>query len=159
MKDNLPWEFTCKTCGGHQLTVSRVWHLLSGTQSESWQEWGPLDENHHWCFKFKEQIEKIKDDKENREDYRGKFSTYAKANSSSKSEKFEIFEPHKNPGNDRFFVNCTSCDREIIFGWEQPNRGGGIFPVECSDFIPEKIWPEPRYLEFWHQNHWFKRED
>lgn len=39
MNDDQPWEFTCKTCGGHNLTVSRVWNILAGPESETWQEW------------------------------------------------------------------------------------------------------------------------
>ena len=90
---------------------------------------------------------------------RWNFSAYTKDNSSSKPEEYEIFEPEDNPGNDKFYVNCASCDREIEFGWSQPNRGGGIYPVECSDFVPGEIWPEPRYLEFWHQKGWLKTGD
>jgi hypothetical protein len=158
MNDTQSWEFTCKTCGGHELTVSRVWKILAGPESECWQEWGPLEANHLWRFKFKEKIEK-NEDKDKEEVFRRNFSTYNKDNSSSKPEIYEIFEPHNNPGNDKFFVNCASCDREIEFGWSQPDRGGGIFPVECSDFVPGEIWPEPRYLELWHKNNWFKDED
>jgi hypothetical protein len=40
MDDHQPLEFTCKTCGGHKLTVTRVWKILAGPDSESWQEWG-----------------------------------------------------------------------------------------------------------------------
>ncbi len=154
MNDSQHWNFTCKTCGGHNLTVSRVWNILAGLESESWQEWGPLEANHHWRFKFKEKIEENKKEK----DERWNFSAYTKDNSSSKPEDYEIFEPRDNPGNDKFYVNCASCDREIEFGWSQPNRGGGIFPVECADFVPGKIWPEPRYLDFWHQNHWLEAD-
>jgi hypothetical protein len=74
-------------------------------------------------------------------------------------EEYEIFEPANNPGNDKFYVNCADCDREIEFGWSQPNRGGRIFPVECSDFLPGEIWPEPRYLDSWHQKHWLRTGD
>jgi len=159
MNDSQPWDFTCKTCGGHKLTVSRVWNILAGLESESWQEWGSLEADHLWHFKFKEKIEKKKKEDHDYEGERWDWGKYLKDNSSSKPEEYEIFEPEDNPGNDKYFVNCTSCDREIEFGWAQPNRGGGIYPVECSDFVPGKIWPEPRYLEFWHQNHWLKVED
>ena len=154
MNDQQPWEFTCKTCGGHRLTVYRVWTILAGPDTETWQEWGQLEADHHWRFVFKEKIEK-----EEKDDEREDFQTYAKDDSSSKPEAYEIYESEDNPGNDRFYVNCASCDREIEFGWELPNRGGRIFPVECSDFNPGKIWPEPRYLDSWHQKHWLKRED
>ena len=162
MNDPQPWEFTCKACGGHRLTVSRVWTILAGPDTESWQEWGALDADHHWTFEFKEKIEKEEeddDDENENEDELEDFSEYAKDNSISKPEEYEIYEAEDNPGNDRFYVNCASCDREIEFGWELPNRGGRIFPVECSDFNPVDIWPETRYLNSWHQKHWLRRED
>jgi len=154
MNDHQSLEFTCKTCGGHELTVTRVWKILAGPDSESWQEWGLLDDDHHWIFEFKEKIEKEKDN--NDEFKRWDFSEYTKDDSSSKPEEYEIFEEESDPEGDEFFVNCASCDREIEFGWSQPNRGGGIFPVECSDFIPGEIWPEPRYLDSWQQKHWLR---
>ena len=40
MNDHQPWEFTCNTCGGHNLTVTRIWTILAGSVSERWQEWG-----------------------------------------------------------------------------------------------------------------------
>jgi hypothetical protein len=162
MNENQRWEFTCKTCGGHKLNVTRVWKILAGPDSESWQEWGPLEADHHWRFKFKEKIEKETDrnfDDEDDEIERWDFAEYTIDNSSSTPEEYEIFEPESNPGNDRFYVNCANCDREIEFGWSQPDRGGLIFPVECSDFIPGEIWPEPRYLESWHQKHWLRKSD
>ena len=87
-------------------------------------------------------------------DYRQAFSEYAKDTSISKLKDYEIYEQQDNPGNDKYFVNCTGCDREIEFGWAHPDRGGGIFPTECSDFVPEEFWPEPRYLNSWRQKHW-----
>ncbi len=156
MNDHQPsWEFTCKTCGGHRLNVYRVWTILAGPDTENWQEWGPLEADHLWHFEFREKIEEEKD--RDNEVERGDFGEYAKDNSISNPEEYEIHEPEGNPGNDKFFVNCASCDREIEFGWSEPNRGGRIFPVECSDFNPEGIWPEPRYLDSWHQKHWLRR--
>ena len=38
MKEAKPWEFTCKNCGGHKLTVFHVWTILAGPDTESWQE-------------------------------------------------------------------------------------------------------------------------
>ena len=80
-------------------------------------------------------------------------------NSASEPEEYEIFEPENNPESDEFYVNCADCDREIEFGWSQPNRGGCIFPVECSDFVPGEIWPEPRYLDSWRQKYWLRTGD
>jgi hypothetical protein len=154
MNDHQSLEFTCKTCGGHELTVTRVWKILAGPDSERWQEWGPLEADHHWRYEFKEKIEKEKDNDDEVE--RWDFDEYTKDDSSSKPEEYEIFEEESDPEGDEFFVNCASCDREIEFGWSQPNRGGGIFPVECSDFISGEIWPEPRYLDSWQQKHWLR---
>lgn len=154
MNDHHPWEFTCITCGAHQLTVTRVWHILAGPDSESWQEWGPLEANHLWRFEFKEEIKKAEEDEVDRLDYRRDFGVYGDDNSISKPEDYEIHELRSNPGNDMFYVNCAGCDREVEFGWSQPDRRGRIFPAECSDFIPEEVWPEPRYLDSWHKKHW-----
>jgi len=147
-------KFTCTNCGGHKLTVFHTWTILAGPDTENWREWGPLDENHIWHFVFKEKIAKEDENAEN-----WVFDEYTKDNSSSKPEDYEVYEPEENPGNYRYFVNCTSCDREIEFGWSEPNRNGRIFPAECSDFDPEGIWPEPRYLDSWHQKHWLIRDE
>jgi hypothetical protein len=89
MNNDQPWEYTCTTCGAHKLTVYRVWKILAGPESETWQEWGALEADHTWVFKFKEKIEKDEDD----EDERWDFGEYTKDNSSSKPEEYEIFEP------------------------------------------------------------------
>lgn len=62
MKDNNAFKFTCTSCGGHNLIVTHVWSILAGTNTERWQEWGPLKDNHHWRYEFKEKIEKNADD-------------------------------------------------------------------------------------------------
>lgn len=156
MSDNQPWEFTCITCGGQHLTVTRIWEILAGPDSERWQEWGMLKGDHLWQFKFKEIIQAAKVQENGVA--RWNFDAYTKDNSSSKPEEYEIHDPESNPGNDKFYVNCSSCDREIEFGWSFPDRGGGIFPVECSDFLPGKFWPEPRYLDSWQQKGWLQKD-
>jgi hypothetical protein len=157
LKDDQPWEFTCNTCDGHSLTVTRIWTILAGPDSERWQEWGPLEPNHLWRFDFKEKIEKKED--EDDENERGDFSEFAEDDSTSNPEEYEIIEQESDPESDEFYVNCAGCDREIEFGWSQPNRGGRIFPAECSDFIPGEVWPEPRYLDSWQQKHWLRLGD
>jgi hypothetical protein len=152
MNANRPWEFTCTECGGHKLTVARVWNILAGPESERWQEWGPLEADHRWHFEYQEKIESEPDE----EVERGDFGEYAEDDSASEPEDFEVFEPEGDPEADQFYVNCADCDREIEFGWSQPARGGEIFPVECSDFIPGKYWPEPRYWKSWHEKHWLQ---
>jgi hypothetical protein len=157
--DNQSWVFNCKTCDAHLLTVTRVWNVLAGPESEKWQEWGPLEADHISRFIFKEKIEETTEDETDLPDYRQKFKVYVTGDSVSRLKDYEIYQPRDNPGNDMFFVNCSGCDREIEFGWSLPNRGGLIYPAECSDFVPEELWPEPRYLDSWHEKHWLKRED
>jgi len=147
-ENNLP-KFTCKKCGGHELIVTHIWSILAGPDSESWQEWGPLKADHHWHYDFKEKIEKEEDN----EAERGDFGEFAEDDSDSEPEGHEVFERDDDPESDEFYVNCAGCDREIEFGWSQPDRGGRIFPVECSDFIPGEYWPEARYLDSWRQKH------
>ena len=145
MKKHQTWEFTCKTCGAHELIVRRTWTTLAGPESQTWQDWGPLNPDHHWKFEFKEMV----DQDENDEAERGDFDEFAVDDSDSDPENYEIIEPESDPDSDEFYVNCAGCDREIEFGWKNPDRGGGIFPVECSDFIAGEVWPEPRYSETW----------
>jgi hypothetical protein len=61
MDDTDSAKFTCKECGGHSLIVTHIWSILAGTDSERWQEWGPLKDDHHWQFQFKEKIEECPD--------------------------------------------------------------------------------------------------
>jgi hypothetical protein len=126
--------------------------MMAGPDSEHWQEWGPLEGDHHWHHEFKERVEENPDD----EDERGDFGEYQEDDSASEPEEYEAFEPQKNPESDEFYVNCACCDREIEFGWSQPDRGGLIFPVEYSDLVPEKTWPEPRYRASWQQRLWLR---
>ena len=142
MSENQPLEFTCKTCGGHSLTVTHTWNILAGADSESWQEWGSLEADHLWHFEYKEKIEKEDDEVE-----RGDLGEFAEDDSDSEPEEYEAIEKQNDPESDEFYVNCANCDREIEFGWSQPNRGGGIIPVESSDFIHGKFLLEPRYLD------------
>ena len=154
MNDTQPWEFTCKTCGDHGLTVAHVWSILAGVDSENWQEWGPLEASHHWHYDFKEKIENTDDDLEVA---RGDFGEFAEDDSDSEPEEYEIVKQEGDSESDEFYVNCAACDREIEFGWAEIDQGGGIFPVECSDFIPGKYWPEPRYVESWQQKGWVQK--
>ena len=152
MNDNKSWEFTCKTCGGHDLNVTHVWNILAGDDGESWQEWGPLEADHLWHYEYKEKIEKGDDEVE-----RGDFGEFAEDDSDSEPEEYEVINQESDPESDELYVNCAGCDREIEFGWSQSNRGGGIFPVECSDFIPGKFWPEPRYMDSWQKKGWLQK--
>ena len=154
MNEDNPLGFTCKTCGGHNLTVTHVWSILAGPASETWQEWGPLQAGHLWRYDFKEKIEKEADKAEAVE--RGDLGEFAEDDSDSEPEIYEKFDTEKNPGNDVFYVNCADCDREIEFGWSQPAGGGRIYPAECSDFVVGETSPDPRYWDSWQQKGWLQ---
>ena len=146
------WEFTCKTCGGHHLDVYHVWKILAGPQSETWQEWGPLEADHSWHFESKGKVDEKPDD----QTQLANSGAFEEDDSSSELTAYEIMNPQNDSNADRFYVHCASCHREIEFGWAGPDRGGGIFPVECSDFSLLKVWPEPRYLDVWRQKGWLQ---
>jgi hypothetical protein len=153
LKDNIAFKFTCSSCGGHTLTITHNWSILAGENSERWREWGPLKDDHHWQYEFKEKIGDTSDD----EVQRGDFGEYQEDDSASEPEEYEIFEAETNREDDEFFINCENCDREIEFGWSQPDRRGLILPVEFSDFIPSESWPDPKYLETWQQKGWVRK--
>jgi hypothetical protein len=73
---------------------------------------------------FREKTEKEIDLNKEDEVMRWDFSGYTKDSSSSKPEEHKIFAQGGHPIGDTFYVNCTACNREIEFGWSQPNRGG-----------------------------------
>ena len=109
MDHNNASKFTCKKCGGHELIVTHTWNIQAGMDSESWREWGPLKEDHHWQYKFKEKIEENEDN----EVQRGDFGEFEEDDSDSEPEEYEINEPETNRESDEFFINCGNCDREI----------------------------------------------
>ncbi len=150
MKKEHVYKFTCPSCSGHSLIVTHVWSTLAGTGSERWQEWGPLDDYHHWHYQFKEKIEKNEDD----EVQRGDAGEYAEDDSSSEPEAYEVNETETNRENDEYFVNCENCDREVEFGWSHPERRGLIMPVLSTDFNPSECWPDPKYSKSWRQKGW-----
>ena len=145
-------KFTCSACGGHEVVVSRVWTIQAGTDSETWKEWGPLKDDHHLQFEYKERIEADADD----EVQRGDFGEFQEDDSDSEPEEYEMHEPETNQESDEFFVNCNDCDREIEFGWSEADRRGLVQPIEYSDFDPEKSWPDPKYLDAWEQRGWLR---
>ena len=76
--------------------------------------------------------------------------------SDSEPEEYEINETETNRESDEFFINCGNCDREIEFGWSEPDRRGLILPVEFSDFNPSESWPDPKYVDAWQQRGWLR---
>jgi len=152
MDQNENSKFCCKVCGYRQLIVSRVWNIEAGINSESWREWGPLNDDHHWQFEFKEKIEKNEDD----EVQRGNIGEFTEDDSDSKPEDYELSDFETDRESDKFFVNCGNCDREVEFGWTEPDRRGVIMPVEFSDFDPLESWADPKYLDAWRERGWLK---
>lgn len=150
MDDNELSKFTCKACGDHTLIVTHIWSILAGNESERWREWGPLKNNHHWQYVYKEKIEENTDD----DVQRGDFGEYEENDSSSEPEEYEIYDTETDRESDEFYVNCENCDREIEFGWSQPDRRGLILPIEFTDFIPSESWPDPKYFNIWEKRGW-----
>lgn len=155
MNDSHVPQFTCKECGGHNLTVTHVWSIFAGPDSERWQEWGLLKDNHHWQFEYKEKLGKNEDD----EVQRGDLGEYAEDDSASEPEEYETYETETNRESDEYFVNCENCDREVEFGWSEPDRRGLLLPVEFSDFVPLESRPDPKYTDIWQQRGWLQRSD
>ena len=145
-------KFTCSKCGSHEVTVTHVWTIQPGNDTERWQEWGPLEDNHHWQYEFKEKMEKNVDDGVQG----GDFDEFEEDDSISEPDVYEIYETETDRATDEFFVNCKNCNRAIEFGWSQPYRHGLIFPIEFSDFDPLESWPDPRYVDVWQQRGWFR---
>ena len=145
-------KFTCNKCGGHELIVTHVWNIQAGNDSESWREWGRLKDKHHWQYEFKEKIEENADD----EVQRGDFGDFEDDDSASEPEEYEMYEAETSRESDEFFLNCGNCDREIEFGWSEPDRRGLILPVEFSDFNPVESWPDPKYVDTWKQRGWLQ---
>src|SRR5690242_5882737 len=113
MTDKDASKFTCSKCGSDELTVTHIWNIQAGNASEKWQEWGPLKENHHWQYEFKEKVE----EHEEEDVQRGDFGEFEENDSVSEPEAYEIYEEETDRENDDFLVTCGDCDREIEFGW------------------------------------------
>jgi hypothetical protein len=153
MNHNHVSKFTCNICGGNELIVSHIWNIEAGNDSERWREWGPLKDDHHWQYRFKE---KLQEQDEDDAVELGDFGEFEEDDSASEPEEYEVYEPETNRESDEFFVNCGNCDREIEFGWSQPDRRGLILPVEFSDFIASESWPDPKYVDVWQQRGWLR---
>jgi hypothetical protein len=41
-------------CGAHELTVTHIWNIEAGTESDRWRAWGALKDNHLWQYEFNE---------------------------------------------------------------------------------------------------------
>jgi hypothetical protein len=129
-----PWQFTCKDCDCRELVVIHEWGVFDGLSYLVYKEWGYLDEGHRWEIEESELVEELdNEDKDMGQE-----------------------EPEADDESHEFWVECAECEREIEFGWSHPDRGGRIWPAECSDFNPWKSWPEPKYRESWRQKNWLR---
>ena len=135
------------------MTVTHIWSILAGPDSENWQEWGPLEADHLWRYEFKEKVEQESD--EEGEVERGDFGEFAEDDSDSEPEEYEIFEPEDDPESDEFYVNCA--------GWIARSNSAGQNPIGVGGYFPQNVqirsgqyWPEPRYWDSWQQKHWLR---
>ncbi|OGU62087.1 MAG: hypothetical protein A2V66_07995 [Ignavibacteria bacterium RBG_13_36_8] len=140
--------FTCKDrCGSHDLYVEHYYTIWQGTQWSTCVERGSLnidntDEHRTEEWEDPEKIDSGHEDDADAENA-------GEDNGNEETEEAEIDED-----SSKFYVRCEGCNREIEFGWSHPDRGGRIWPAECTDFNPWKCWPEPRYIDTWKKKGW-----
>lgn len=172
--------FTCKECGCHDLVVKEygtIIESLTATQEctcEKGQDglayerhydlFTPylesyyLDEDHHFNekasdhgYEFEEELEEPwEEDIEENIYCEDCYDPTGECDIEEDNfQELEVIERE-------FYVACADCEREIEFGWSHPNRGGRIWPAECTDFNPWKCWPELRYREKWKKKGWLR---
>lgn len=168
--------FTCRDCGSHDLRVTSTYR-----QCTEWDEWivcqcrarrgelailqhyerwasiqetGLLDSDHRWTADDKEC-----DDEDSEltaeETYCERCAARAQPEDWQESDSWSITVT-EDPASFEVTVVCEGCQREIEFGWSHPDRGGRIWPAECSDFNPWKCWPEPRFRASWRKKRWLR---
>jgi hypothetical protein len=160
LSDSGEYLFTCKECGNHDLYVIRNYAMnslfrfadheeLMGYEGESYEEFeqeGEIEHDHRFLWSSPHSsgvnesiVKRFSIDKDDISDY---------------PEEKEYDEPELEKGSEAYYLYCRGCNREIEFGWTQPNREGRIWPVEYSDFDPRDAFPEPRYKESWEEKGW-----
>ncbi|MFC2168355.1 hypothetical protein ACFLRW_05160 [Acidobacteriota bacterium] len=170
--------FTCKRCDSHDILVAILYKIfenhkrilpcecqssLNGKAAiqsffveKHFEDYGYLDKNHQWEFVHRNNLIDRKEVDTNLELKCGKcFILYEidRKKWNTQVEKLELSEESVE-----FHVSCGGCGHELEFGWSQPDRIGEIWPVECADFDPKKVWPEPRFRENWSQKGWIRSE-
>lgn len=174
------WTFTCRTCGAttvlvkYECAVSGAYvqtvactcgKAPNGVASArymdtatTWRRTGPLDEERRPDWDDEEKVEDLDDEEIGYEVVCQECVEAAGEDdieTEEDAEQAEILNARDN--NDRTWtVMCAGCRRGIEFGWSHPDRGGRIWPVECSDFNPWKSWPEPRFEEAWRAKGWIR---
>jgi len=173
------WTFLCPACGNDGLTVEHEYTVASayvmtvactcgaapdGIASERridtatrWLQSGPLDDEHRPDWQDNEKVDKLPDEEISYEVFCASCDAAATAADCETHEDTERTEDLKAGDQDnRFAVVCDGCTREVEFGWSHPERGGRIWPAECSDFNPWKSWPEPRFRDSWREKGWLR---
>jgi hypothetical protein len=165
--------FTCKDCGSHELNVilycdrkfyckeelecfdncsnyGELAAIKEYQRIDSYECWGPLDEDHHFTQEEENIVETLREDEN--------FQIFCNCcYETADPRQWNFYEESDDDDyENEFYVHCGDCDREIEFGWSHPDRGGRIWPVECEDFNPWKCWPEPRYRENWAKKNWIR---
>lgn len=173
-KQNL---FTCKRCDSHDVLVASLYKIrenhknilpcecgtslngIAAIQSflveKHYEDYGYLDSKHQWEFVHRNNlIDRMELDTNFQLECSECFVIYA-----IDRQKWNIQVENRELSEEsiEFHVSCGGCGHEIEFGWSHPNRAGRIWPVECIDFDPEKVWPEPRFRERWDHNGLKKR--
>jgi len=167
------WSFKCKECGSVELyveyeyaTTDAIVETLPCTCDQecefaaqrtryvttTYLDKMPLDEDHRMGdVEESEEVEVVEEEG----DYEVQCSECLE--NAEEEEWYTEVEPLGfDEDSAEFYVRCAGCDREIDFGWSHPERGGRIWPAECSDFNPWKSWPEPRYYEIWLKRGWIR---
>ncbi|MBI4492477.1 MAG: hypothetical protein HY690_06760 [Chloroflexi bacterium] len=167
--------FTCKECGAHELVVTHTYAVVApytasapctcGQASDGvavervyhltipYHEWGLLDERHQWTYEESEEVAGA----QKQEDRSQVFCSGCLEGIPADAWETSAGAPRVSDDSHEFYVHCDGCEREIEFGWSYPERGGRIWPVECTDFNPSACWPEPRYREVWARRDWLPR--
>ena len=167
--------FTCKDCGSHDLYVeheytltryySYTWDCCCEKSSDglaamrsyhvttAYREAGPLDDDHHWKYDNPAEEIEVYDEEEDESEI-----SCEKCYDDAHENDWETTEDKvvEDEDSHEFYVRCNGCNREIEFGWSHPDRGGSIWPAECSDFNPWKCWAESRYIEKWKAKDWLR---
>jgi hypothetical protein len=134
--------FTCEACGSHELYVEHYYTTWLGD---------------HYTHHVERASLNIEDTAEHRpEDWEKPEEVESGRDDSVDVDDDEDYEEELDEESHEWYVRCEGCDREISFGWSHPDRGGRIWPSECSDFNPWKCWPEPRYWEEWGKRGWLR---
>jgi len=139
MNDYQPWKFNCKTCGGQGLTVTHVWTTLAGPDTERWQEWGALKDNHTWQFEFKEKIEKNAGD----EVERGDFGKFAEDDSTSQRRSTKYSNRKATRKATSFMLIAQTVIGRSNLAGRNPTGAGKYFPWSVPTSFPGKSGRNP----------------